>query len=69
MTPPTIDLAVIQDAATLKQRVAQALEAAGEAASAAQWRRETAGNDSLNGLVIKARAFVTVAPWLPHRQE
>ena len=69
MSAPTVDLSTITDAAGLKQCVAQALRAAGQHDQAAQWERETAGNDSLNGLHIKLRSFVAVVPWpLPARE-
>ena len=68
ITPPAIDLSTITDAGQLKQRVAEALRAAGQHDQAAQWERETAGNDSLNGLHIKLKQFVAVAPWPPARE-
>lgn len=60
-----IDISLITSAETLKARVAQALRAAGELDRAQQWERETAENPNFNGLVIKARAFVTVGSSLP----
>lgn len=66
---PQLDLSTIQDAATLKRRVAEALIAAGQLDRATRWQQETNGNDSMNGLVIKARSFVTVAAWPPARRQ
>lgn len=62
---PSIDMTTITTAAQLKARVAQALRAARQEARARQWEAETACNDHLNGLVIKARAFVVVGSSLP----
>lgn len=64
-TDARIDLSLISDAATLKVRVAQALRAAGQNDRARQWHQETAENDNFNGLVVKARSFVTVGSSLP----
>lgn len=65
ITPPAIDLSTITDAPTLKAYIAQALRTAGQPEQAALWERETAQNDSMNGLHIKLKQFVTVAPWPP----
>lgn len=65
--PPQLDLSTITDAATLKQRVAEVLTAGGRPDLATVWQQETAGNDSMNGLHIKARQFVQIATWPPPR--
>ena len=67
-TTPSIDISRISSAATLKAHVAQALRAAGQHERAQQWQVETLGNEHFNGLVVKARSFVTVASSLPASQ-